>query len=451
MTARTFLYPVELLGTGTAEVESLSSYLCRLSAVHQVPIGVMLRLTFDWRSEANGSFEASPYLARNPGTLAHYVRPTEATRSVLCLLTQATGEVNLRCGTFMALEAALDRCMRTFYNSIRWCSACMAEFQREGVEPYFKLVWSLTSIDRCPKHGVALTDKCPHCDAKQCGFGMRSSCATCTRCRKSLICENLEAVPPGAWKVESADLWRLLLRIGSDPALALAPGGTKKALDELLDDAWKKDGATELWKLVPRDELLAITCSATPVTLTKVRRMAFKLGVDPTDLLDGSVKHTVCSLDPDWAKTLPKSIRPRRRIEKHNLPQLRKKLDQELREYTRNAPRPLARVARELGVTTGCIRHHFPVHAYEVLTRYSRWRTQETLRKKTTAKRAIQDFFSEPLRASSATCKGVLRELRTATRLPKDVLRREIAEAMEVLETNTAREADCCQPLEIQP
>jgi hypothetical protein len=450
MTGRTFLYPVELLGSGTAEVESLSSYLCRLSAVHQVPIGVMLRLTFDWRNESTGSSEPSPYLARNPGTLAHYVRPTETTKSVLGLLTLATGEVNLRCGTFMALEAALDRCMRTFHNSIRWCSACMAEFEREGIEPYFKLVWSLTSIDRCPKHGVVLTDKCPHCDAKQCGFGIRSSCAMCTRCRKSLICEHLEAVPPGPWKVESADLWRLLLRIGSDPALALPPSGTKKALDELLDDAWKKDLATELWKVVPRDELLAITCSATPVTLTKVRRMAFKLGVDPTDLLDGSVKHTVCSLDPDWTKTLPKSIRPRRRIEKHNLPQLRQMIDQELREYARKSPRPLARVARELGITTGCIRHHFPVHAYELLTRYARWRKQETMRKKTTATKAIQDFLNEPLRATSATRKGVLRELRTVTRLPKDVLRREIAEAMEVLENNTVRDTDRGHPNEVQ-
>jgi hypothetical protein len=201
----------------------------------------------------------------------------------------------------------------------------------------------------------------------------------------------------------------------------------------LLDDAWKKDRAAELWKSVPRDELLAITCSATPVTLTKVRRMAFKLGVDPTDLLDGSVKDTASLLDPGWARTLPKSIRPRKRIEKHNLPQLRQKLDQELRDCARNAPRPLVRVARELGVTTGCIRHHFPVHVYELLTRYSRWKKQETLRKKMTAKKAIQDFLSEPCRASSATCKGVLRELRTATRLPKDVLRREIAEAMEVL------------------
>jgi hypothetical protein len=450
MTSRTFLYPVELLGSGTAEVESLSSYLCRLSAVHQVPIGVMLRLTFDWRNESTGSSEPSPYLARNPGTLAHYVRPTETTRSVLGILTLATGEVNLRCGTFMALEAALDRCMRTFHNSIRWCSACMAEFEREGVEPYFKLVWSLTSIDRCPKHGVALTDKCPHCDAKQCGFGIRSSCTKCTRCRKSLICEHLEAVPPGAWKVESADLWRLLLRIGSDPALALPPSGTKKALDELLDDAWKKDRATELWKVVPRDELLAITCSATPVTLTKVRRMAFKLGVDPTDLLDGSVKDTASLLDPGWARTLPKSIRPRKRIEKHNLPQLRQMLDQELRDYARRTPRPLARVAKALGVTTGCIRHHFPVHAYELVTRCARWRRQEALRKKSKATKAVQDFFSEPLRASSATRKGVLRELRTATCLPKDVLRKEIAKAMEVPKWNILRGADCGQPIEKQ-
>ena len=274
---------------------------------------------------------------------------------------------------------------------------------------------------------------------------------TCTRCGKSILDDRIETVMPGSWKVESADLWRLLLRIGSDPQSEFAPGGTKRALDELLDDAWKKDRATELWKVVPRDELLAITCSVSPVTLTKVRRIAFKLGVDPTDLLDGSVKDTACSLDPGWSKTLPKSIRPRKRIERHNLPQLRAKLDKELRANGRLAPRPLARVARELGITTGCVRHHFPVHAYELLTRYARWRKQEISRKNSRATKAIQDFLSEPLRASSATRKGVLRELRTATRLPKDVLRKEIAKAMEVPKTNIVRGADCGQPIEIQP
>lgn len=434
MTARTFLYPVTLLGAGSAEVESLSSYLCRLSAVHQVPIGVMLRLTYDWRSETTGSLEEPPYLARNPGTLAHYVRPTETTKSVLTLLSLATGEANLRCGTFMAIEAALDRCMRTFHNSIRWCPVCMAEFKAEGIEPHFKLVWSLASLERCPKHGVNLIETCPHCGALQCGFGLRQSCAACARCNKSLIPERHELVQPGPWRVESADLWRLLTRVGSNPDETFAAGGTKRALDELLDNAWRTDQAVELWKVVPRDELLAITCSDTPVTLTKVRRFAFKLGIDPTALLDGSVKETARTLHHSWSLRLPKSIRPRKRIERHDLTWLREKLDEEVRGIPAGVPCPLVGIARKLGVSTGCIRHHFPVHAFEILSRHKRWRRKEIERKQATAKAAVQRLLADPLHAAVASRKGAIRELRHRTNLPKDVLRKEVSRAFSAVE-----------------
>src|SRR6188768_990276 len=98
-----YLFPVTLLGAGTADVEGLGSYLCRLSAAHQVPVGLLLRNCFEWQASTLGVHATHPYLARNPGSLAQYVRPNELTREVLEVLTASSGQSNLRSGTFQCL------------------------------------------------------------------------------------------------------------------------------------------------------------------------------------------------------------------------------------------------------------------------------------------------------------------------------------------------------------
>lgn len=430
MTKR-FLFPVPLLGVGTSDVESLSSYLCRLSTAHRAPIGVVLRAAYEWYGADSGC-EATPYLARNPGGLAQYVRPNEMTRSVVETLTEATGQVALRSGTFLSLEHALARCMKTFHGSIRWCPTCLSELQEAGTEPYFKLAWFIRSTTRCAKHGATLEEACAHCGGKQDGFGMRRTCIECSRCRNSLIATQRSAVPPGDWRVDGADLNTLIQLISANPQLEFPKEGVKRALNELLDDTWRKDNATELWKLVPRDEFLAIACDVTPITLTKVRRLAFRLGVQVTDLLVGSVKEVAGVLDPSWTAPLPSVIRPMKRLPRHDLERLRKGLDAALRESRSSTPLPLRKVASGLGVTGGCIRHHFPVHANEFLRRFDTWRKREAERKLQAARAAVSQYMTASHCGSEITAKGTLRELRRETKLPKDLLRREIARAMDL-------------------
>jgi hypothetical protein len=354
------------------------------------------------------------------------------TRSVTETLAMATGQSSLRSGTFLALDHALARCMKTFHGSLRWCPMCLREFDEAGTEPYLKLAWFIRSTTRCAKHGNALEEVCPHCASTQDGFGMRRSCIECSRCRNSLIEPHNSAVPPGDWRVDGADLNSLVQSISANPQLLFPREGVKQALNELLDDAWRKDNATELWKLVPRDEFLAIACDVTPITLTKVRRLAFRLGVQVIDLLAGSVKEVAGVLDPSWTAPLPPVIRPKKRLPRHDLGRLRKGLDVALRESSRSAPLPLCKVASTLGVTGGCVRHHFPVHANEFLRRFDSWRKREAERKLQAVRLAVSSYMAGTRFGSDITAKGALRELRRSTKLPKDLLRREITRAIDL-------------------
>src|SRR5689334_25380778 len=102
-----FLFPVLLQGAGTAEVEGLSSYLSRLAMTHNVSVGVLLRNCYEWYFRRTRREQPLPNLTRNPGSLAQYVRPNDQTKSLLGVLSAASGQENLRSATFLCLEGAL--------------------------------------------------------------------------------------------------------------------------------------------------------------------------------------------------------------------------------------------------------------------------------------------------------------------------------------------------------
>jgi hypothetical protein len=426
-----YLFPVLLQGTGTTEVESLSSYLCRVAAAHDVSIGVLLRNCYDWYFKTTGVERALPYLTRNPGNLAQYVRPNELTRSLLEALSAASAQPDLRSGTFMCLDGALQRCMKTFHRSMRWCPSCLAEAEKTGTEPYLKLYWSLAAFTRCTLHGTKLEHLCPHCGVRQDGFGERKSWGRCSKCDGSLAVSSESAPPPGSWQVEGGDLLELLDRIGCEPTLQFPRDGIRQLLQAQLDKAWNDDQAERLWKVIPRDEYLALSLGQTPITLTTARRVAYRLGAPLLDLLEGSLHQTSAVLDSSWCAQLPQSMRPKRRVARHDRKRLLAGITKALGFCDAKAPKSLVDVARSLNVTTGCLRYHFPTQSKAILDRHAIWRRSEQERKEFEARCAAVSYVAKHDGSRPLTHKGALRKLRKRTGLPKDLLRKEIAAALE--------------------
>lgn len=426
-----YLFPVLLQGSGTAEVEGLSSYLCRLAIAHDVSVGVLMRNCYDWFYRRNGEPLPLPNLTRNPGSLAQYVRPNDLTRSLLEVLTAASGQPNLRSGTFMCFDGSLQRCMKTFHRSMRWCPACLAEAEQVGTEPYLKLYWSLAAFTHCTLHGVPLEHLCPHCQVRQDGFGERSSCARCAGCEGPLTVAASSSPPPDSWRVEGADLMELLDRIGCEHALRFPHDGVRKLLQAQFDKAWELDQCSRLWKAIPRDQYLAVLFGQVPITLMTVRRLAYRLGVPLLDLLQGSLQQTTGVLDASWTAQLPKTMRPKRRAARHDRKRLLTGITKALAFSDTKAPLSLIEVARNLKVTTGCLRYHFPTQAKAILDRYSAWRQSELERKEFEARCAVVAFVAKHDGSRPLTHKGALRHLRKRTGLPKDLLRTEIASAIE--------------------
>lgn len=441
-----FLFPVLLHGAGTPDVEGLSSYLCRLSITHSVPVGVLLRTCYQWHFRRNGIVGPLPNLTRNPGSLAQYVRPNELTTSLVEVLSAASGQENLRSGTFLCLNGALSRCMKTFHRSMRWCPLCLAEFEQTGTEPYFKLYWSLTAFTHCSLHGAPLEHLCPHCHARQDGFGVRASCARCARCKGALTVGGDSTPPPDSWRVEGADIVDLLDQIGSTPNLEFPADGVRRLLQEQFDRAWELDQCERLWKAIPRDQYLAILFGQVPITFMTARRLAFRLGVPLIDLLQGSLQQTTGVLDPSWSAQLPRVMRPKRRVARHDRKRLLTGITKAISFSDASAPRSLIEVARDLKVTTGCLRYHFPTQSKAILDRHAAWERSERQRKEFEARCAALAYVARHDGSRALTHKGILRQLRKSTGLPKELLRREIALAFdsqwtsELVQPHTFRE-----------
>jgi hypothetical protein len=218
----------------------------------------------------------------------------------------------------------------------------------------------------------------------------------------------------------------LMDRIGCEPDLTFPPGGVRRVVQALFDEAWERDNLKTLSRIMNRDECLAITHRITPITLMRARRVAFRLGVKLIDLLEGSIQETAGVLDPAWTERLPRMMRPKRRSARHDRKRLAAGLKKILKEDPQPPP-PLSRVAKDLSVSTGCLRYHFPIPAKEILRRHRDWRRSLTERKKLEARSAVLSYIAHNDGIRPTSNKGILRELRRETKLPKDTLRHEIA------------------------
>lgn len=432
-----YLFSLALRGLGTVEVESLSSYLIRLAIAHGVSIWKLMEHAVSIFGTTHGHSALNLLNIRSYGDSSTFVRPTETTRQILKILADVTRQPQLRCGTFLALEAALDRSVGVFVQRTRWCPACMAEFEHADDPGYFKLIWQLTAITHCPTHGVGLISSCPSCGSGQGGFRARKSCVRCLNCDASLSQRPHDEDTKNSWSHEGADLLELVEVIASDVDLVFPSQGVRTVLSAVFDEVWEREDELKFWKLIRRDECVGIVTGDQPVTLTTVRRLAYRLGMRVSELLAGKVDVTSGVLDAEWTRILPKDMRPRKRRKPHQRTELHTKLTAVLKENSNDSAPSLNEVARKMGVSVGCLRYHFPEQARQIIDHYMSWREALQARKALEARSAALQYFTDAKYTfQKKSKKQALQYLRAETGLPKYVLRHEIELVMRAVRSS---------------
>lgn len=431
------LFSIALRGMGTADVEALDSYLYRLAIVHGVSTETLIQQLLAWYRAMFPTRLQSTACILTAKDLSLFVRPNFATQRLLQALMDATGVDTLRCGTFVALGGAVARSVQTYSSSTRWCPGCMAEFVGAGDPGYFKLLWHLNDITHCPIHRLRLIDRCTNCEAYQRSKGRRHDCTSCSECGASLARGISEHDLMDSWKYEGADLIELVEVIANNPPLTFPHKGAWGAVRTTLEKIKSAEAEGNFLGTVYRSELALIANGRQAITLATARRLAYRFGMRISDLLAGTVAETTKILDPTWTAVLPSDMRPRKRHRPHNRKKIFEKMQTVLATYDAAHPPALRTVAKQVGVSVGCLEYHFPAVAHQIIERHRAWREKESQRKKLRARVAVLGFFThERYALERKSRKNALRVLRAETGLPKNLLREEIAMALSSIEQN---------------
>ncbi|RFB14962.1 hypothetical protein DZB84_13705 [Bacillus sp. HNG] len=187
------LYNIPPQGAGTSEVESLSSYIVRLSNAHCITTGSLVSsflapiLNKDYllkiaKRGGNGFYNSSNGI-NGIGTVA------EDFINVIELLTSRN---DLRNNTFIKWSKILPT-RGLLRKTKAWCPECFEESKKKNLIIYDQLIWNLSSVEVCLKHRVKLIDQCIVCNKSNSHLSRKCVPGYCNNC-KSWLGTNIQEI-----------------------------------------------------------------------------------------------------------------------------------------------------------------------------------------------------------------------------------------------------------------
>lgn len=171
------LYSLEPMGVGTAQVESLTSYVARLAVAHRVSVSkLVLEEILPLFRQPKGR---TSILAAHSGSL---LRVNDLSKEFVWILQRLTGCLDLSYLTLLPWAAVMAT-QETVRPHRAWCSGCLEEQRTKGEVVYEYLWWSFQAIEICPRHAQPLQTQCPHCYQQQPWLGSRSKVGYCSACQ----------------------------------------------------------------------------------------------------------------------------------------------------------------------------------------------------------------------------------------------------------------------------
>jgi transcriptional regulator with XRE-family HTH domain len=178
---RSRLFRLPLIGVGSIEVESLTSYIARLAGEHCVS---PRKLFCEEILAQVGRY--SHYLSNSPFFSAHTVNGIgEIAEVTVKVLERLTLQQNLCYMTFLVWREvfAYNQLLRSHR---AWCASCYQEQLTEQKYVYDPLIWSVEAVLTCHRHNELLCQSCPHCGGQLAFLAERYRPGYCSKCLKWL-------------------------------------------------------------------------------------------------------------------------------------------------------------------------------------------------------------------------------------------------------------------------
>lgn len=423
------LFPLNVRGKGTIDIESMNSYVHRLSIAHTVSIERLIKDVKEiYLSDKNkdGGF------TKSISYLPYYTRPTNGTQNIISAFEYVTGKDDLSSLTFLSTHRTLERCIKIYSKNMRWCPACMNEFSKNGEAGYYKLIWEIKGLKHCPIHRVRLQKYCHHCGWHQNRMGVRKESILCQKCGKFLGRKIYKRDIVNRWNVNADDLLGMVKFISINPNVRFSRDLLMKSINFFHDySANFKIRSKSDYRLF-KEELPGIIHLHQSISLTTVRRLAARFGIDLTDFLLGDFGSGL--LSNDWFENLPKDIGVRKRKKNLDKSINYQLILQCLKENEGFPPASLKDIAEKVGISKGYFHYHFKSLAKDVTDNHRQWKNDQQTKKKLKARSLVLDYFTDKNDPNkNISRKHAFRKIREETGLPKDVIRDAINSVYRIL------------------
>ena len=427
-----FLFPVSLLGLGTAEVESLPSYLHRCAIAHGCSVGQLII--------AINRLMPESHLCNSNSGKPKYVKPHELLRSgstteiFVKSLTKATGQI-LSSSVVWIFGNSLGISDKEIVKGFRWCPECLAEFERLGLPAYFKLIWHFSSVKACHIHRTPLLQGCEFCGCDQASYKKNNDIGTCQNCAISLSKRKVaigERDLTASWEYLGSDIVDMIRDLTSAGDVRVTLGNPYDSLFQLCGYYSRIDRTDVLEAVVGRDELMKLICRVKKIDLLTARRLAFGFGVPLSAFIVGEASLTSGVLDHGIFCTLPEGYLD----VKHKEPKNHEAIIANVKEVlkTSNTPLSLKGLCEEVGVSTGYLAHRYPTLCKSIV--YKHIAHEEELRLKVRYRAqaaALSYFISDKYDPVIKSRNHAYKTLRKEMGLPKKVLEQAIEVAYRAL------------------
>jgi transposase-like protein len=221
------LHALKPIGQGTADVESLLSYICRLSVSHSTSTLSLSRTVAELvKHEISAAYDWHERQFSGIGESA------VTWSAALSALTTVGGLDSL---TFLPWRNTIAKNGFSTVTRGQFCPACFEEDRMAGRIPYFRLAWESAAVTVCHRHKTRLSQVCPSCNHEN----VRHKSAFvvpgwCTRCGEFL---GKQATKPSTVVIlEPSAIWRareVAALLASQQSLAIPP--TRASLLEAIE------------------------------------------------------------------------------------------------------------------------------------------------------------------------------------------------------------------------
>jgi len=187
---RSALYALHPVGLGTAQVESLTSYITRLAEAHHIFSGVLLHKMLAPLVSDDSPGQKHHGALRETGERSTLLNGSGLpARQVVHALKTLTFRTDLHCLTLLPLAAIFSARSRGSFRLVKaWCPVCYEEQRMKKQIVYDPLLWFFQDITVCLEHTCDLSVTCPYpdCAKRLPAVGWRTRPGYCSYCQRWL-------------------------------------------------------------------------------------------------------------------------------------------------------------------------------------------------------------------------------------------------------------------------